>query len=271
MKGKGAARSFGALPSLIDLLRALSCLVAEAPPLLEALVQETQISNFSASVVAEKKRSRPAGSVGKVKRCKDDKGVGAAAAAAAARSEAAHQGDAGDGDKHAEQGASQPASGAAGREGGSECGVGGAGGGDGGGGENGDGAVGGSSMVALGSLVEVRLDDDTKALAVVSDVPRAPPQRGIRTLSPSGSSSADDKYEVTFMDDHGRLALRDRLMLSLPNEFVEVVYACEPAYTRELPRGWIPVPLEQGTCFVGPEGQMCSSLDEVRRKLVSGS
>ena len=129
-----------------------------------------------------------------------------------------------------------------------------------------------ATIVTLGSLVEVRLDDDTTALAVVSDVPRD--TQGSSTSmcasAKSAAASADSKYEVTFMDDQGRLALRDRLTLSLPNEFVEVIYACEPVYTRELPRGWIPVPLEQGTCFVGPEGRMCSSMEEVQQMLSSG-
>ena len=130
-----------------------------------------------------------------------------------------------------------------------------------------------ATIVTLGSLVEVRLDDDTTALAVVSDVPRDTQGSSTSMSSASAKSpaaAADSKYEVTFMDDQGRLALRDRLTLSLPNEFVEVIYACEPVYTRELPRGWIPVPLEQGTCFVGPEGKMCSSMEEVQQMLSPG-
>jgi len=74
----------------------------------------------------------------------------------------------------------------------------------------------------LGSLVEVRLDDDTTALAIVSDVPR----------NHSNPNKGGSRYEVTFLDDQGRLALRDRLELSLPNEFVDVVFECDPMYMQ---------------------------------------
>ena len=33
-------------------------------------------------------------------------------------------------------------------------------------------------------------------------------------------------------------------------------------HEQVLPRGWIPVPLEEGTCFVGPQGQLCSTIQE---------
>jgi hypothetical protein len=156
------------------------------------------------------------------------------------------------------------------------------------------GDVGGEGgAVTLGSLVEVRLDDDTKALAVVSEVPWRLRGIGGKGDGDTGDSGMESKYEVTFMDDEGRLALRDRLDLSLPNEFVEVVsafspmhmyilfavphflvltffswpespysrrsprkqvvYPSDPIYMRVLPPGWIPVPLEEGMCFVGPQ------------------
>ena len=53
--------------------------------------------------------------------------------------------------------------------------------------------------------------------------------------------------------------------LTLPNEFVEVVHACDASYMNILPRGWIPVPLEEATCFVGPQGQLCQTVDDVLR------
>ena len=50
------------------------------------------------------------------------------------------------------------------------------------------------------------------------------------------SEGYDNRYEVTFMDDQGRLALRDRLQLALPNEFVEVVYPSDTIYMQV--RAW---------------------------------
>lgn len=81
---------------------------------------------------------------------------------------------------------------------------------------------------------QVRLDDDSTALAVVSDVPEH-----FRGGVPGGvpqSEDDDNRYEVTFMDDQGRLALRDRLQLALPNEFVEVVYPSDTIYMQV--RAW---------------------------------
>eukprot|EP00960_Hanusia_phi_P024011 708166-Hanusia_phi.AAC.2 len=111
------------------------------------------------------------------------------------------------------------------------------------------------SHITVGTLVEVLLDDDTKALAIVSGVPEH--QDDFQGL-----------YEIVFFDDQYQLALNDRLRLALPNDYVEVVLVCEDH--KNLPRGWIPIPLADGTCFVGPQGEVCVSLEEVFKSASSG-
>uniref|UniRef100_A0A7S4PJX1 CW-type domain-containing protein n=1 Tax=Guillardia theta TaxID=55529 RepID=A0A7S4PJX1_GUITH len=102
--------------------------------------------------------------------------------------------------------------------------------------------------ITVGTLVEVLLDDDTKALAIVSGVPEQ-------------YDDVPGLYEIVFFDDQYQLALNDRLRLALPNDYVEVLLVCEDH--KNLPRGWIPIPLADGTCFVGPQGEVCVSVEEV--------
>ena len=112
-----------------------------------------------------------------------------------------------------------------------------------------DAGAGWGGSPTLGSLVEVRLDDDTTALAIVSDVPR----------NHSNPNKGGSRYEVTFLDDQGRLALRDRLELSLPNEFVDVVFECDPMYMQVLH-------LCERVCVVCVFGAVCVRLRALKRE-----
>ena len=70
-------------------------------------------------------------------------------------------------------------------------------------------------------------------------------------------------YARTHTKTHKHTHTHTHTQLTLPNEFVEVVHACDESYMHILPRGWIPVPLEEATCFVGPQGQLCQTVDDV--------